>query len=111
MKAKSVVSMLYCLVNSLAGKDAEITRDPLGKRYEVNKHSLHISTERMPLHTLQEGIETTLKGWGWVLDKSTSMPCWIFEEDQHQARVTITSMGTNSIPYLNLHVMVYRKGE
>lgn len=100
--------MLYCLINALAGRDAEIERDPLGKRYEVNKNSIHVRTTNIPLAALQQGIESSLRKWGWVLDKSTSMNSWSLTEGETTAHITISSLGRSGNEYLNLHVMVYR---
>jgi len=68
---------MYCLVATHFGKNAKITRDPLCRRYEANKHSFSISVnQKLPIDTFN-WIEADLLSKGFQkADNLKSFKCF-----------------------------------
>ncbi len=57
---------LWAVARTVGGDEIEISRDPLHKRYEVNRHSVNIDTETFQqAESVQKGMLKALKEAGW----------------------------------------------
>lgn len=65
-----VVHYLYAILNLTGGEENEIKRDPLHRRYEVNRHGLtinHRDDDPSRLKELRRHLITKLMEDGWMV--------------------------------------------
>jgi len=51
---------IYAILNKQYGKEVEIVRDPLHRRYDVNRHGFHVGTNTLSIKNVQKWLEQKL---------------------------------------------------
>ncbi len=51
---------IYAILNKQFGKEVKIVRDPLHRRYDVNRHGFQIGTNTLSIKNVQKWLEEKL---------------------------------------------------
>lgn len=58
---------LYAIINANFGKDVKIVRDPLHRRYDVNRHGMILTSSKIPADVLGKFMCKVLRDHGYTL--------------------------------------------
>lgn len=100
-----VLNLVYRMVNSIYGNKVKIERDPLHRRYEVNRYGVYLSSKTMPPKliagklekALLEKLNAEIKDHGYsksILHKTINNRC---------VRISMDSEGRADRLYIMIH--------
>lgn len=107
MTAYKIQYWLYAIVAKHLGQNIRIARDPLHRRYEVNRHGMYLSSKSIPVSVMEKVLREILLASGYVIVKHYGE---YFTKSFGKKRPTISlseERGLDGSHHLHISLMVY----
>lgn len=110
-----VVYYLYATLKGTGGEENEISRDPLHRRYEVNRYGLSVShrdDDTARLKELRQALIRKLMDDGWTVNSNQGSVELETVRDGRKVHITIdpvldSAMGISRPPRYDIHPYVW----